>query len=532
MPWLRRRVTLTEARNMAANQDTTLAPNPDPKAGPDLKTGVDFDSLAENSPLLGHVDGEAVVLVRQGQQVFAIGATCTHYSGPLAEGLVVGETIHCPWHHARFSLRTGEAEGAPALSPVSCFTVQRDGDKVKAGKKCETNARVPLRRTPASVVIIGAGAAGAACADMLRAKGYEGPITLVGNEEPGPVDRPNLSKDYLAGNAPEEWIPLRTREYYESIHVELIPNDPARQIDTAKRTTTLHSGRVLNYGALLLATGAEPRSLPIEGAELSHVFKLRTLADSKAIIVRATQVKQAVVIGASFIGLEAAASLRHRGLEVTVVGQEKIPLERVLGKELSEFVRRLHEQNGVHFCLGDSPRVIRQTSVELSSGESIEAGLVVLGVGVTPRTALAEKAGLRIDNGVVVDENLRAGPPDVYAAGDVARYPDPISGDRVRIEHWVVAERQGQAVARAMLGIGGPFRDVPFFWSQHYDVAINYVGHAPSWDAVELQGDLPGRNAAAIYRRKGRTLAVATIGRDRESLLAEEQLLTVPRPTY
>jgi apoptosis-inducing factor 3 len=509
---------------MAANQDTKPLP------GPDLKTGVDFDSLAENSPLLGQVDGEAVILVRQGQQLFAIGATCTHYSGPLAEGLVVGQTIHCPWHHARFNLRTGEAEGAPALSPVSCFTVQRDGRKVKAGKKCEANARVPLGRTPASIVIVGAGAAGAACADMLRAKGYDGPVTLVGNEEPGPVDRPNLSKDYLAGNAPEEWIPLRSREYYESIHVELLTDDPADHIDPANRTATLRSGRVLNYGALLLATGAEPRSLPVEGAELSHVFKLRTLADSKAIVARATEVKQAVVIGASFIGLEVAASLRHRGLDVTVVSQEKIPLGRVLGNELGEFVLRLHEQNGVHFCLADLPRVIRENRVELSSGKSINAGLVVLGVGVTPRTALAEKAGLTVDNGIVVDQNLRAGAPDVYAAGDVARYPDPISGDHVRIEHWVVAERQGQAVARAMLGIGGPFRDVPFFWSQHYDVAINYVGHAPSWDAVELDGDLEGRNATATYRRKGRTLAVATIGRDRESLLAEQQFATEERP--
>src|SRR5579864_1513360 len=210
---------------MAANQDTTQLP------GPDFKAGVDFESLADDSPLLGHVDGEAAVLVRRGQQVFAIGANCTHYGGPLAEGLVVGDTIRCPWHHARFDLRTGQAQGAPALSPVSCFTVQREGGRIKAGKKCETNTRVPLGRTPASVVIIGAGAAGAACADMLRAKGYEGAVTLVGDEEPGPVDRPNLSKDYLAGNAPEEWIPLRTREYYESIHVELLATDPAQRID-------------------------------------------------------------------------------------------------------------------------------------------------------------------------------------------------------------------------------------------------------------------------------------------------------------
>src|SRR5260370_6022633 len=500
---------------MAATQDTTQLP------GPDLAAGVDFESLAENSPLLGHVGSEAVILVRRGQEVFAIGATCTHYSGPLAEGLVVGETIHCPWHHARFNLRTGEAQGAPALSPVSCFTVQREGGKVKAGKKCEANTRVPLGRTPASVGIIGAGAAGAACADMLRARGYEGPITLVGNEEPGPVDRPNLSKDYLAGAAPEEWIPLRTSEYYESIRVELLTNDPADRIDTANRTTTLRSGRQLNHGALLFSTGVEPSSLAVEGAELSHVFKLRTLADSKAIIARSTEVKHAVVVGASFIGLEVAASLRHRGLEVTVVGQEKIPLERVLGKEHGEFVARLHEQNRVHFCLTHSPRIIRHPRLELTTGPSIEAGLVVLGVGVTPRTALAESAGLDVDNGVIVDDTLRTSAPDVYAAGDVARYPEPISGERVRIEHWVVAERQGQAVARSMLGIGGPFRDVPFFWSQHYDVAINYVGHAPAWDALELRGDLDGRKATAIYRSKGRTLAVATIGRDRGSLAVE-----------
>jgi NAD(P)H-nitrite reductase large subunit len=286
---------------------------------------------------------------------------------------------------------------------------------------------------------------------MLRAQGYEGPITLVGDEEPGPVDRPNLSKDYLGGNAPEEWIPLRTREYYQSIHVELLANDPADRIDTANRTATLRSGRVLNYGALLLATGAEPRSLTIDGVDLPHVFKLRTLADSRAIIARAAQAKQAVVIGCSFIGLEVAASLRHRGLDVTAVGPEKIPLERVLGRELGEFVRRLHEQNGVHFRLSDSPRIIRKDRVELNSGQSLEAGLVVLGVGVTPRTTLAEKAGLTVDDGIVVDENLRTSAPDVYAAGDVARYSDPISGERVRIEHWVVAERQGQAVARTML---------------------------------------------------------------------------------
>src|SRR6266702_3508850 len=198
--------------------------------GPDFKSGVDLENLVENSPLLGHFEGEAVILVCQGDNIFAIGATCTHYSGPLSEGLVVGETIRCPWHHARFSLRTGEAEGAPALNPVTCFHVQREDGKVRVDRKRDVTFQVACPRNPDSVVIIGAGASGASCADMLRQKGYSGPITLVGNEEPGPVDRPNLSKDYLAGKAPEEWIPLRTRDHYESIHVELVTTDPAVRV--------------------------------------------------------------------------------------------------------------------------------------------------------------------------------------------------------------------------------------------------------------------------------------------------------------
>jgi NADPH-dependent 2,4-dienoyl-CoA reductase/sulfur reductase-like enzyme/nitrite reductase/ring-hydroxylating ferredoxin subunit len=492
--------------------------------GPDFKSGVSFESLIQDASLLGHVDGEPVILIRRGEEVFALGATCTHYGGPLAEGLVVKETIRCPWHHARFSLRTGEAEGAPALSPVACFTVERADGKVTVTRKRDLAARPHSSRGPSSVVIIGAGAAGAACADVLRAKGYQGPITLVGDEEPGPVDRPNLSKDYLAGNAPEEWIPLRTREYYESNQVELIVRDPAVRLDTTARAVTLRSGRVISYGALLIATGSEPRSLAIPGAEMLHVHRLRTLADSRAIIAEAQRAKRCVVIGSSFIGLEVAAALRHRGLDVTVVGRDEIPLAPVLGPELGQFVRRLHEEHGVQFVLGQTPAAIRDDRVELSNGKAIEAEFVILGLGVLPRTALAKDAGLAVDNGIVVDETLRTRAPDVYAAGDVARYPDTISGQRVRIEHWVVAERQGQAVGRAMLGIGGPFRDTPFFWSQHYDVTLSYVGHAPTWETLELRGDLSRRDACAVYRGNNRVLAVATIGRDRTSLMIEEAL--------
>jgi NADPH-dependent 2,4-dienoyl-CoA reductase/sulfur reductase-like enzyme/nitrite reductase/ring-hydroxylating ferredoxin subunit len=497
---------------------------PQSLSGPDLRTGVELASLREGEPLLGHFDGEQVILVRQGDQVFATGAVCTHYGGPLAEGLVVGETIRCPWHHARFDLRTGGAEGAPALNPVPCFHVRCEAGRVWVDEKKAPDLRVPCPLNPASVVIVGAGASGAACVDMLRTKGYTGSITLAGDEEPGPVDRPNLSKDYLAGTASEDWIPLRTREYYESIDVELVTSDPVIRISPADHQVSLRSGRKLDYGSLLLATGAEPRSLSIEGADLPHVFRLRTLADSNAIVAKAKQARSCVVIGSGFIGLEVAASLRHRGLDVAVIGQDSLPLVKILGEELGRFIQKLHEQHGVRFFLNATPRAIRENRVEMADGTSVEAGLVVLGVGVSPRTSLAEAAGIKVDRGVVVNESLRTTAVDVFAAGDVARYPEPVSGEPARIEHWVVAERQGQSAARSMLGLGGAFHDVPFFWSQHYDVTISYVGHASSWDSCEVKGELEKHDACAIYRRSGKTIAVATIGRDRLSLLAEAAL--------
>jgi apoptosis-inducing factor 3 len=489
-------------------------------SGPDLKSGVEFDKLAENVPFLGHYEDKAVILIRQGDHVFAIAGTCTHYGGPLAEGLLVDNTIRCPWHHARFNIHTGEAEGAPALNPLSCFNTRRRGNIVAITGKRETDFRVPCPQNPSSVVIIGAGAAGSACADMLRTKGYTGPVTLVADEKPSPVDRPNLSKDYLAGSAPEEWIPLRTPDYYQSIQVDLVTSNPAIRIRPDAHKVYLRDGRTLDYEALLLATGAEPRSLSIKGSDLPHVFRLRTLADSKAIIAKAQQARNCVVIGSNFIGLEVAASLRSRGREVTVISQDSIPLGKILGKELGHFVQKLHENHGVRFLLDTKPQEILDGKVEIGQGRSVDADLVVVGIGVSPRTSLAEEAGIQVDNGVVVNQILQTSASDVFAAGDIARYPEPISGEQIRIEHWVVAQRQGQSVAHSMLGIGGPFHQTPFFWSQHYDVQISYVGYASKWDSCQIEGDLDKSNACAVYRRNDRVIAVATIGRDRLSLQA------------
>jgi len=370
-------------------------------------------------------------------------------------------------------------------------------------------------------VIVGGGAAGFAAAEMLRRIGYAGSIVMLSDDDAPPVDRPNLSKDYLAGTAPQDWLPLRPDGWYAENDIDLRLNTSVVGIDVHAREVELGDGSKLAWDRLLLATGAEPVRLAIPGIELPHVHTLRTLADSRAIIARAAQAQRAVVMGASFIGLEVAASLRTRGLEVHVVAPDRRPMERVLGPELGDFVRRLHEEHGVIFHLGDTASAIDAYRVTLNSGGSLAADLVVVGVGVRPRLALAEKAGLAIDRGVTVDACLQSSAPGIFAAGDIARWPDPHSGAAIRVEHWVVAERQGQTAARNMLGARERFDAVPFFWSQHYDVPINYVGHAERWDEIAIDGDIAARDCALRYKRDGRVLAVASIYRDAESLLAE-----------
>jgi len=493
-------------------------------SGPDLAAGVLIASVQEDAPLLGHARGEAVVLVKRGAGMFAVGASCTHYGGPLAEGLVVEGTIRCPWHHACFDLRTGEATGAPALSDLPCFEVITSEGRARVGDKRPAAQRRFRGQGPSSIVALGAGAAGAAAVEALRREGYSGPVTLIGEELPGPVDRPNLSKDYLAGTAPEDWIPLRPASFYEELGVARLVGTSARALDTERRRVALADGCSVDYGALLLATGAEPVRLSVPGADLPHVHVLRSLADARAIVGAATRARRVAVIGSSFIGLEAAAALRQRGLEVDVIGRDALPLRRILGEALGRFVKSVHEEHGVRFHLSASPRAIRSGEVELESGEVVAADLVVMGVGVRPRTELAEAAGLRVQDGVVVDALMRTSAAGVFAAGDIARYPEARLGEPVRIEHWVLAERQGQAAARAMLGLGRPFADVPFFWSVHYDVTLLYVGHAQKWDAVEVRGDLAARDATVVFRRSGVPLAVVTVGRDRLSLEVEAAL--------
>jgi len=500
-----------------------MAENAEKLEGPDFEKGCELDKLAEGEMLLGHAFGEPVLVARRGDELFAIGATCTHYGGPLAKGVMVDCIVRCPWHHARFDLRTGETIAAPALNDVACYKIDKRGEQFFiTGKSDKKPARQP-KSSPASVVIVGAGAAGGAAAEMLRRQGYDGPVTMIGADEFLPYDRPNLSKDYLAGNAPEEWIPLRSGDFYREQKIETLTKTSAKAIDTKKRQVTLSDGRSLGYGALLLATGAEPVRLEIPGNDLPHVCYLRTLTDSRRIIDKAKNAKCAVVIGSSFIGLEVAWSLRERKLEVAVVGKHAVPLEKVLGRDLGNLVRETHEAHGVKFHLGRMPSAIQDRQVKLDDGTTLKCDLVVVGIGVRPNTALAEEAGIATDNGVLVNEFLETTVPAVFAAGDIARWPDPRAG-RIRVEHWVVAQRQGQTAAWNMLGARAPFTLPPFFWSNHFDLHIHYVGHGSGKDRATVLGDLKTKHTSVVFRDGKKVTAVASVGADLENLKAEVAL--------
>lgn len=488
--------------------------------GRDLALGLDLEELTEGEPLSGQLDGEPVLVVRRGGEVHAVGATCTHWGGPLAEGSIVDETVRCPWHHACFSLRTGRAIGPPALNPLPRWEGRVQEGRVEFGERqleAPLAARGRAAGGPDAIVILGAGAAGSAAAEALRREGYDRRVVLVDPDPDATCDRPNLSKDYLAGSAPEAWIPLRPPGFHESHGIERI-TARALSIDRARRTVRLSSGDDLPYGALLIATGSIPRRLDVPGAERDHVRTLRSLADSRRINAVAKSAERAVVVGAGFIGMEAAAALRARGLEVTIVAPDAVPFERTLGPDFGAELWRIHEENGVAFRLGHTVAAIGGDHVVLDDESRLAADLVIVGIGVDPDTRLSAAAGLRTGNGVRVDGQLRTSDPHIFAAGDIACFPDARTGEPTRVEHWVTAQQQGQAFARNVVGRYAPHADVPFFWTTHFGVQVSVVGYAARWDRVEIDGQASSGDAACRYLRDGQVLAVATIGRDRESL--------------
>lgn len=486
-------------------------------------------------------DGIDILLARVDGKHHAVGAHCPHYGAPLAEGALCGERIVCPWHHACFNATTGDLEEPPALDSLPCYEVRIDGESVIVSLPDEvTDRRTPtMTKRDSSAdgrlfVILGGGAAGYTAAQTLREDGFQGRILMITREDRLPYDRPNLSKDYLQGNAEPQWMPLRADEFYAEHDIEVVCGKEVVRVDAADKRITFKDGGTLTFDSLLVATGGTPRLLSIPGSDLKNIFVLRSFSDTDAIIKAAPHASHAVVIGASFIGMEAASSLRERKLSVTVVAPDYVPFEKTLGPEIGQLLQQVHEAHGVQFKLGASAVRFEGDgavkTVVLDSGEHIETDLVIVGVGVRPATSFIEGVQLHKDGGVFVDKHLLAA-DGVYAAGDIAYFPSPLTNERQRIEHWRTAQQQGRVAAHNMAGKAVEFDGVPFFWTRQFDAGLLYVGHAASWDEIIYQGDLPSQNFLAFYVEEDRVLAVAGMNRDREMAAIEELIRLDRMPT-
>ncbi len=499
----------------------------------DLKDGdMKQVSAGETNILLARVKG----------QYHAVGATCPHYGAPLVEGVLSGERVVCPWHHACFNVVTGDLEEPPALDALPRYDVQiRDGSVVMRipdetqDQRTPTMARRDPQRDDRLFIILGGGAAGYAAAQTLREDEIRGRILMITREDRLPYDRPNLSKDYLQGHAEPEWMPLRPDEFFVEHDIEVLRGKEVTHVNALSKTITFSDGATQGYDALLVATGGAPRKLNVPGADLKNIFVLRSFADTDAIIEAAQGASRVVVIGASFIGMEAASSFIERKLSVTIVAPDSVPFEKTLGTEIGALFQQLHESRGVTFRLGTSVAQFdgegKVEAVVLGTGERLEADLVIVGVGVQPATNFLEGIPIHADGSIIVDSHLRA-IDGLYAAGDVARFPDPRTGAPVRIEHWRMAEQQGRVAAHNMAGKIVAFDSVPFFWTRQFDAGLLYVGHAEKWGEIIFQGDISAHDFLAFYVKENRVLAAAGMNRNHEMAAIEElmRLDHMPEP--
>jgi NADPH-dependent 2,4-dienoyl-CoA reductase/sulfur reductase-like enzyme/nitrite reductase/ring-hydroxylating ferredoxin subunit len=477
-----------------------------------------LDSLSADEMREVEVAGKKILLVRNRGEVTALGAECPHAGGPLAEGLLADGQVTCPWHKASFCVRTGARLEPPALDALPFYPVKIvNGDIVLQGADAAASPRPRLAADQRKFVILGAGAAGVSAAQQLREAGCGGEITLVSQEAELPYDRTVLSKAFLAGQEVHEKTPLLDDGFYAEQNITR-RNAKILSMDAKQKEIKLADGE-LRYDAALIATGGEVILPDFPGADLENVFTLRSRADAEAIIAAAAKAKRAVVIGASFIGMEAAAALQERGLTVTIVASEQAPFEKQLGAAVGNVFRKIHEEKGGAFRFG--VKVTRLTGegklafVELEDGERLPADLVVAGIGVRPATDFVKELTRKADQALVVDRHLRVR-EGLYAAGDIAAFPSYGDGPLIRVEHWRVAEQQGRMAALNMLDKHESYTAVPYFWTAPYMIKLEYVGHAKGDDEMVVRGDLAARKFIAYYLRDGLVAAAAGMDQDQE----------------
>jgi NADPH-dependent 2,4-dienoyl-CoA reductase/sulfur reductase-like enzyme/nitrite reductase/ring-hydroxylating ferredoxin subunit len=497
------------------------------EAGDWRKAGKE-EAFLEGIPKLVEVGEDAVHLLRLDGRIYAVGNKCPHYECGLDEGALIGGEIVCKCHDARFDARTGVMLSAPALKDLPTFPVRTEDGEVWIGPVEKARAPKVEVTDPRVFIIVGGGAAGNAAAETLRREGFAGRVVILSAEADPPYDRPNLSKEFAAGTAKAEWMPLRSPKFYEGQKIELLTGTRVVAVDPAKKTVTTAAGITLAFDKLLLATGADPVKVPIAGGDGPGCFVLRSFADGRAIAAAAEGAKKAVLVGAGFIGLELASSFRERGLEVVVAAPERVLLGNILGERVGNFLRKKHEENGVVFKLGVAVERVSGNAgakiVTLSDGTALEADFVVFGTGVRPSVDYLAGTDLVVNGEVPVNSRLETANPDILAAGDIARIPSAMAGAGQRIEHWVVAEREGQHAARSMLGSKAAYDEVPFFWTRQHKLGLHYVGFTREWDELAVRGDIEAGKFLVGYYMNGTLRAAAGIGMS-NALTAVEYLL-------
>lgn len=475
-----------------------------------------------------------VLLVRRNDRFYALHAFCSHYGAPLAGGALSGDRIVCPWHHSCYHAPSGYQMEPPGLDSLETYEVRVEGDDVIVRVPDETGGTRIVEMTgrrpgdERTFVVLGGGAAGEYAAEALREKGFGGRVILITREAETPYDRPNCSKEYLQGEAPEEWMFLRNSDFYRERDIERLHGRTVSELDAAAKTLTFEDGERMRFDGIILCTGGVPRILDVPGRDLSGVFLLRSYQDAKTLMRAGEAASRVVVVGASFIGMEVAFSLSKLGVDdVTVVAPENVPFARPFGERVGKMVQSIHEENGVAFRLGRNVNAFRGngtvSEVALDDGSTIGADLVVVGIGVRPATDFIKGLDLAEDGAVIVDEQLRA-LDGIYAAGDIAQFPDWRTNRRIRVEHWRLACQHGRLAGYNLAGVEQPYRNVPYFWTAHFGTSIRYVGHASSWDDIIYDGMPEDREFIAFYVEDDQVLAACGTGRDAEMAAIEELL--------
>jgi NADPH-dependent 2,4-dienoyl-CoA reductase/sulfur reductase-like enzyme/nitrite reductase/ring-hydroxylating ferredoxin subunit len=476
--------------------------------------------LKEGVPVAAEVEEKKVLLVRAEGKIYACGNECSHYHAPLSDGLIVGHILTCPWHNARFDIRNGRLEAPPGLNGIPSYETKVTNGQVWVRQVGKGAIPMPEGEDDRTFLIVGAGAAGNSAAETLRREGFTGRIVMVTGESYGPYDRPMLSKDLLSGEAPAKWLPLRGQKFYDRLNIEIRPENLVTAVDPSSRSVTFADGTSLKADRILLATGGTPRTLNLPGADKPGCFVIRSRRDAEAILAALEQAKTVVIVGASFIGLEVACSLRIREIDVHVVAPEAVPLAAVFGEQIGRRIKETHEKNGVTFHLGQTVKEFagqeRVSEVLLADGSRLKADCVIVGVGIRPTVDFLESSGLVKDGAVPVNGRLEVSAEGIFAAGDIALVPDGRTGELRRVEHWVEAGRQGMHAARSMLGAKDSYREVPFFWSKQYGTSFRYVGYTRKFDRVVFRGDVNGKAFLAGFYLEGTLRAAATVGKNRE----------------